>query len=240
VTGHPFGVPVLGWQTWDTLGLAGQAIFTWRILEQWIASEKARRTILPPRFWIWSLVGSVLLVVYNAYRREPVFMLSALVNGSLYARNFWMSRAAALARAKPHPALWPVAVGLLLFGGVCYEALGPDHGLVRFDYALPWLAAGFAGQVLWSGRFVVQWWVSERLGRSVLPPAFFWMGLVGSVLSFAYAVYRLDVVNMLAYGLSPLPYARNLVLHARHQARVRAGLDADDGAAGVANGPRAP
>jgi lipid-A-disaccharide synthase-like uncharacterized protein len=219
LTPAPAFVPVLAWQTWDTLGLLGQAIFTWRILEQWIASERAKRTVLPPRFWVWSLVGSALLVGYTAHRREPVFMLSALVNGCLYARNLWMSRAAVAGRTRAKPAVWPVLVGVALFAGVCVEALGPDRGLVRFTYSLPWLVVGFLGAVLWSGRFVVQWWVSERLGRSVLPPSFFWVGLAGSALSLAYAIHRCDWVNILAYGLSPVPYARNLVLHARHAAR---------------------
>lgn len=210
--------PVLGWQAWDTVGLAGQAVFTWRIVEQWIASERAKRTVIPSAFWTWSLLGSAMLVVYAVHRREPVFLLSALVNGCLYARNLWISRRAADAPRAGRPALWPVGVALLLFLGVTLEALGPDHGLVRYDYPLPWLLAGFLGQVLWSGRFVVQWWTSERLGRSVLPPSFFWMGLAGSALSFAYAVFRRDWVNMLAYGLSPVPYARNLWIHARHEA----------------------
>jgi lipid-A-disaccharide synthase-like uncharacterized protein len=214
--------PILAWQAWDSVGLLGQAIFTWRILEQWLASERAKRTVIPASFWVWSLAGSVLLVAYAAYRREPVFMLSALVNGCLYARNLWMSRAGATARGPQKPALWPLAVALLIFAGVAVEAVGPNHGLVRFDYKLPWLVAGFAGQALWSGRFVVQWYASERRGESVLPPAFFWMGLLGAALSFAYAVFRVDWVNMLAYGLSPIPYARNLIILRRAHALDRA------------------
>jgi lipid-A-disaccharide synthase-like uncharacterized protein len=223
--------PVLAWQSWDTLGLAGQAIFTWRIVEQWLASERAKRTVIPSRFWTWSLLGSALLVLYNVHRREPVFLLSALVNGSLYARNLWISRRPADGPREGRSALWPVVVGVLLFAGVTVEAIGPDRGLVRYDYPLPWLVAGFLGQALWSGRFVVQWWTSERLGRSVLPPSFFWMGLAGSAISLAYAVFRLDWVNMLAYGLSPVPYARNLLIHARHEAvrRERAGRHGEAG-----------
>jgi lipid-A-disaccharide synthase-like uncharacterized protein len=223
--------PVLAWQAWDTVGLLGQVIFTWRIVEQWIASERAKRTVIPAAFWTWSLVGSALLTAYAVYRREPVFLLSALVNGCLYARNLWISRRPSTAPRPARPALWPVGVALLLFLGVTVEALGPDHGLVRYDYPLPWLVAGFLGQVLWSGRFVVQWWTSERLGRSVLPPSFFWMGLIGSALSFAYAVFRRDWVNMLAYGLSPIPYARNLWIHARHleEGRERAAAAEEGG-----------
>jgi lipid-A-disaccharide synthase-like uncharacterized protein len=212
------GLLVLGWQAWDSLGLLGQAIFTYRIVEQWLASERARRTVIPPGFWLWSLLGSALLIGYAAYRREPVFMLSALVNGCLYARNLWIARAAKAGRVTGRAAIWPLVVGALLFLAVTVEALGPEHGLVRYDYPLGWLVVGFLGQVLWSGRFVVQWWTSERLGRSVLPPSFFWMGLCGAALSFTYAVLRRDLVNMLAYGLSPIPYARNLAIHARHRA----------------------
>ena len=70
---------------------------------------------------------------------------------------------------------------------------------------------------LWSGRFVVQWIASERRGRSVLPPAFFVMSLAGSVLLFLYAAFQRppDWVNLAAYALNPIPYARNLVLLAR-------------------------
>jgi lipid-A-disaccharide synthase-like uncharacterized protein len=107
---------------------------------------------------------------------------------------------------------------LVVFVAVAIEAIGPDHGLVRFDYRLPWLVAGLLGTALWSGRFVVQWWESERRGHVHLPASFFWMSLVGSVLLFAYAVYRRDYVKMAAFALNPIPYARNLILIARHKA----------------------
>jgi lipid-A-disaccharide synthase-like uncharacterized protein len=205
---------VVAFQVWDAVGWAGQAVFTWRVVLQWVASERAKKSVIPPSFWAWSLLGAVLLVVYAAHRRDPVFVLGALVNGCIYARNLWMAHRGVTTPARPRRVLWPVVFGLLLFAGVSYEALGENHGIVQFGHPVVWLVVGFVGMTLWTGRFVVQWYVSERLGESVLPPAFFWMSLAGSVLLFLYALVRPgpDWVNIAAYALNPIPYARNLVL----------------------------
>ena len=56
----------------------------------------------------------------------------------------------------------------------------------------------------------MQWYVSEKQGRSVLPPAFFWISIGGAALLFAYAVYRVDWVMMAAFAFNPIPYVRNL------------------------------
>ena len=93
--------------------------------------------------------------------------------------------------------------------------------MIRYDIPWPWLVVGFTGQALWTSRFVVQWVLSERHGRSVLPPAFFWISLVGAALLFAYAVYRVDWVMMAAFAFNPIPYVRNLVLLRRERAAAR-------------------
>ena len=57
-----------------------------------------------------------------------------------------------------------------------------------------WLAVGFTGQALFSIRFIVQWWCSERKKRSVIPLAFWYFSLAGGVTLLAYAIYRQDPV----------------------------------------------
>jgi lipid-A-disaccharide synthase-like uncharacterized protein len=212
---------VLALQVWDGFGWAGQAVFTWRVVQQWWASERARKSVVPPSFWAWSLLGSALLGVYLAHRRDPVFLLGVLVSASIYARNLWLSRRGGPRGRSGRRVLWPVLLGVLLFAGAVVESIGPG-GVVGFGHAVPWLVLGFAGQVLWSGRFVVQWVASERRGESVLPPAFFWMSIAGSVVLFLYALVRPDPdwVNLAAYALNPIPYVRNLVL-LRRERRTR-------------------
>lgn len=213
----PFVVPVLAaFDAWDLFGWAGTAIFAWRTLGQWISSERAKQSVVPARFWSWSLLGSALLVVYavSPHRREPVFLLGALVNGCFFARSWWLARHGG---GVPHTrtVLWPGVLGLVAFAAIVIEAVGPNHGLVRFDYGLFWMFVGFAGQAFWIGRLVVQAITSERLGRSVLPESFFWMSLAGALLLLAYAIFRRDWPNVMGYGPNAIPYARNLMLMRR-------------------------
>ena len=75
-----------------------------------------------------------------------------------------------------------------------------------------WLAIGLLGQALFSLRFVVQWISSEREQRSVIPVAFWYLSIAGSLTLFAYAAHRRDLVFMVGQGAGIVIYARNLAL----------------------------
>lgn len=74
-------------------------------------------------------------------------------------------------------------------------------------------------------RFVVQWVVSERLGRSTIPVAFWYLSLAGGVMLCVYAILKRDPVFTLGQALGVGIYARNLMLIRRRQSRYR-GLSA--------------
>ena len=82
-----------------------------------------------------------------------------------------------------------------------------------------WLGLGFMGQSMFSLRFIVQWWESERQGKSVVPVAFWYFSLAGGALLLAYAIYRTDPVFMVGQGAGLGVYARNLhlIFRARRQ-----------------------
>jgi lipid-A-disaccharide synthase-like uncharacterized protein len=73
-----------------------------------------------------------------------------------------------------------------------------------------WLAIGFIGQSLFSGRFLVQWLTSERAGRSVIPLAFWYFSVAGGVTLLAYAIWRQDPVFIVGQAGGLVIYARNL------------------------------
>ena len=73
-----------------------------------------------------------------------------------------------------------------------------------------WVLLGYAGQSLFSMRFIVQWVASERVGRSVIPVAFWFFSIGGGMLLFVYALYIRDPVFILGQGFSLFVYLRNL------------------------------
>ena len=81
-----------------------------------------------------------------------------------------------------------------------------------------WLTIGFAGQLLFTSRFLVQWIASERSGRSVMPHAFWWFSLAGGVTLLAYALWRRDPVFAIGQASGLVVYIRNLMLIGRSTA----------------------
>ena len=82
-----------------------------------------------------------------------------------------------------------------------------------------WKVIGWLGNAIFSTRFLVQWHATEKRKQVVVPGAFWWLSLLGSLCLFAYALfYQRDSVFIFAYAFTWIPYARNLVIHARHQA----------------------
>ena len=73
--------------TWLAFGYAGQALFTGRMLVQWIATEKRRQSVVPVLFWWLSLFGGLILLIYFLRRGDPVGALGQLFGFVVYARN---------------------------------------------------------------------------------------------------------------------------------------------------------
>jgi lipid-A-disaccharide synthase-like uncharacterized protein len=86
-----------------------------------------------------------------------------------------------------------------------------------------WLIIGFAGQMAFAMRFLVQWLSSERAGRSVVPVAFWYLSIAGGATLLAYAIYRRDPVFILGQVTGVFIYARNLQLI--RKAHIQAALD---------------
>lgn len=77
---------------------------------------------------------------------------------------------------------------------------------------LIWVLVGLGGQVMFMMRFLVQWIVSEREKRSVIPVSFWWFSIGGAAILLAYAIYRADPVFILGQSLGFFIYSRNLWL----------------------------
>ena len=81
-----------------------------------------------------------------------------------------------------------------------------------------WVVFGLVGQLAFSGRFIVQWFASERARKSVMPIAFWYFSIVGGLILFAYAIHRQDPVFILGQSLGLIIYTRNLwLIHAERR-----------------------
>ena len=84
---HDVFINSLDW--WVILGFAAQGLFTMRFLVQWIASERAGRSVIPLAFWWFSIVGGVLLLGYALYRKDAVFIFGQAFGVFVYLRNLY-------------------------------------------------------------------------------------------------------------------------------------------------------
>ncbi|MDH3234731.1 MAG: lipid-A-disaccharide synthase N-terminal domain-containing protein [Alphaproteobacteria bacterium] len=73
-----------------------------------------------------------------------------------------------------------------------------------------WVVVGFFGQALFSMRFIIQWFVSERAKKSIVPVAFWYFSVLGGVTLLSYAIYRGDPVFIAGQAGGLVIYARNL------------------------------
>jgi lipid-A-disaccharide synthase-like uncharacterized protein len=88
------------------------------------------------------------------------------------------------------------------------------------DRSMAWLMLGFAGQAIFTARFLVQWLASERCRSSVVPVAFWWLSLLGGSALLIYAWSRQDPVIILGQSLGVLVYVRNLMLVRKNRRRA--------------------
>jgi len=75
-----------------------------------------------------------------------------------------------------------------------------------------WLIIGFGGQALFFMRFLIQWIISERTGKSVIPDVFWYFSIMGGIILLAYAFHRNDPVFIMGQSVGLLVYARNVML----------------------------
>ena len=87
--------------------------------------------------------------------------------------------------------------------------LGVDWGV--------WKVEGWLGNAIFFSRFAVQWYATEKKKQVVVPAAFWWLSLTGSIMLLAYSLHKLDSVFIFAYAFPWIPYIRNLIIHQRHE-----------------------
>ena len=180
------------------IGFIAQALFSSRLILQWILSEKNKKVLTPKLFWEISLFASVLLFFYGYLRHDFSIMLGQTLTYYIYIRNIQLQN-----HWKEFPKI--VRIFLYVFPGLIV-LYGFNNGIFDVDLL------GVVSQVLFTFRFVYQWIYSERKHESQLPMGFWTISLTGSLLILTYAIIRKDPVLFVGHFMGFIVYARNILI----------------------------
>lgn len=191
------------------IGFLAQLFFSARILVQWIMSERARRVLSPSIFWVLSLAGSFLLCLYGWLRSDFAIVLGQIISYYIYIWNLSI---------KGDMRRIPFILRMLLLSmpvaALIFALRDPAAQFARFfenpDISLGLLIFGSAGQIIFTLRFIYQWYCSSRLHHSVLPAGFWVLSLIGSLTIVSYAIARNDIVLIVGQSFGLIAYTRNL------------------------------
>lgn len=197
------------------IGFLAQGFFSARILVQWLMSEKARRVLSPTVFWVLSIIGSYLLCIYGWLRDDFAIVLGQCISYYIYLWNLNIKGV-----WKKVPLIFRI---VLLLTPVVAAAFMLENTtevinkLFRNEDIPLWLVIyGCSGQILFTLRFIYQWYYSRRAGESELPAGFWIISLTGSLLIVSYAIIRHDPVLILGQSFGLVAYIRNLCILRHH------------------------
>ncbi|GAA6529033.1 MAG: lipid-A-disaccharide synthase N-terminal domain-containing protein [Prevotella sp.] len=200
------------------IGFIAQGFFSARMLIQWILSERAKKVVSPNLYWICSLVGSILLFVYGWMRHDFAIILGQLISFYIYIWNLDI-------KGLWHriPLVFRILIGALPLVAISFMLSDVPRFIHNFLHneavSLPLLIWGSVGQVIFTLRFIYQWFYSYHRHESILPVGFWIISLIGCSIIVSYGVFRLDPVLILGQSVGFFTYFRNIVLHHKEQKR---------------------
>jgi len=191
------------------LGFFAQSLFGARTITQWIQSERAGRVVSPTIFWIFSLAGSFLFLIYGVLRHDIVILFGQSISFYIYIRNlqlkgFWIKIPKVL-----RIVIFPLPALLFIWVGVFYPGLF-QQTFDQADFTDRFIILGSIGQLLLNFRYLYQWYHSEKVNESILPLGFWVISAFASVMVVVYGIYRHDPVLLVAQGLGLIAYLRNI------------------------------
>lgn len=199
------------------IGYIAQGLFSSRFLIQWISSEKAGKVLAPTLFWQISLIASFLFIFYSILIKDVSILLGQVLGYYIYVRNLRLKnswRILPLYFRYLVVAIPVISLAILLFGG--------DYSfssMLKFNTNGAILFWGLLGQVIFSCRFIYQWYYSEKVKKSVLPLGFWIFSIIGSVIISTYSFYLELYPILIGHLFGLVLYSRNIVIYKKGRTR---------------------
>jgi lipid-A-disaccharide synthase-like uncharacterized protein len=192
------------------LGFFAQGLFGARSIVQWYLSEREGRVVSPTLFWIFSLSGSSLFLLYGLIRQDVVILIGQLISFYIYVRNLQLKRAWSTIPLFFQLPLLAIPPSILMFW---FQQ--KNVSALEVDTAISLTVVGIAGQLLLNCRYLYQWYFSEKANESVLPLGFWIISLAASIMVVAYSIAREEPVLLVAQSLGIVVYLRNIIIYSR-------------------------
>lgn len=207
------------------IGFLAQGLFSARILVQWIMSERKKKVVSPTIFWVLSLLASYLFFIYGWLRDDFAIMFGQVISYYIYMWNLkikgvWsISKDGQLEGSKGN--IWwkgPLLTILLITPVVGIGYVLSDTAAFKQQFfqnsniPLRLVIYGSLGQVIFTLRFVYQFFYSRKRNESYLPAGFWIISLIGSAVIVSYAIIRRDPVLALGQATGFISYSRNLMI----------------------------
>ena len=193
------------------IGFVAQALFSARLLYQWFVTEKAKKVVSPPAFWILSIFGSVLLFIYGVLRSDFAIILGQLITYYIYLWNLNMLQI--WGKVNPVLRMMLLVIPIVAIAFLLNDIKTFTATFIHNENIPLWLLIfGAAGQVLFTFRFIYQWIYSATHHQSLLPVGFWIISLLGSASIIAYGIIRIDPVLILGQSFGFVAYIRNLMI----------------------------
>ncbi|NVK53799.1 MAG: lipid-A-disaccharide synthase N-terminal domain-containing protein [Flavobacteriaceae bacterium] len=194
------------------LGFLAQGLFSARFLIQLVKSEKKGEVLSPAIFWQLSLIASLLLMTYGAFRHDPVIVGGQLIGYFVYIRNLQLQGEWRKIPKILQLFFFGLPVLFLFYFAFFWHSeflLTLNNPDIDF-FLLTW---GSIGQLIFTSRFLVQWYFSERKEESYFPLSFWYISMVGAMLIIIYAIVRKDAVLFIGQAFGMIVYLRNVMIH---------------------------
>lgn len=194
-----------------SIGAIAQILFSSRLILQWLLSEKHKKVLTPVLFWEFSLLASFLFFIYGYLRDDFAIMLGQIITYYIYIRNIQL-QGQWKKIAKPIRVFiyfFPLIILIYGYNNGIYDRQNLFH---NENIPLWLLVLGIVSQVLFTFRFIYQWFYSEKKKESHLPLGFWVISLSGSLLILVYAVFRKDPVLLAGHLVGFVVYSRNIII----------------------------
>lgn len=197
------------------VGYIAQGLFSSRFIIQWISSEKAKKVVAPTLFWQISLIASFMLIVYSILIKDMTILLGQALGYFVYIRNLRLQNSWRILPKAFRVFVLTVPIIALFF--LLFSDEYSFKTIWNNQQNINIIIWGTVGQLIFSCRFIYQWYYSEKVKKSVLPLGFWVISIIGSIIISSYSLFLGLYPIIIGHLFGLVIYSRNISIYYKNK-----------------------